>query len=169
MQFSQNIDGFRQNDSQGFWNSYNPINKTHWRNFFIFAIYQNYLKTSLCILIFVLSYLIFKFLSSLLIQTKKLLIHVSNVPLSEKVARHNLSILVHNPVLGSREGRDPNTGAATPTAALEKRKLKEKIYSVKNMEDICQHFDVSSSKLAQEDYTFFINEKLYTAIIGSII
>ena len=145
MQFSQNIDGFRQNDSQGFWNSYNPINKTHWRNFLIFAIYQNYtlalnsfkvlklLKTSLCILIFVLSYLIFKFLSSLLIQTKKLLIHVSNVPLSEKVARHNLSILVHNPVLGSLEGRDPNTGAATPTAALEKRKLKRKnIFSQKH-------------------------------------
>ena len=29
MQFSQNIDGFRQNDSQGFQNSCNFINKTH--------------------------------------------------------------------------------------------------------------------------------------------
>ena len=29
MQFSQNIDGFRQNGSQGFQNSYNTINKTH--------------------------------------------------------------------------------------------------------------------------------------------
>ena len=28
MQFSQNIDGFRQNNSQGF-HSYNSINKTH--------------------------------------------------------------------------------------------------------------------------------------------
>ena len=29
MQFSQKIDGFRQKDSQGFYNSYNSINKTH--------------------------------------------------------------------------------------------------------------------------------------------
>ena len=29
MQFSQNIDGLRRNDSQGFKNSYNSINKTH--------------------------------------------------------------------------------------------------------------------------------------------
>ena len=29
MQFSQKIDGFRHKDSQGFWNSYNSINKTH--------------------------------------------------------------------------------------------------------------------------------------------
>ena len=42
MQFSQNIDGFRQNYSQGFYNSYNSINKNPLDKFFIFTISQNY-------------------------------------------------------------------------------------------------------------------------------
>ena len=40
MQFSQKIYGFRQKESQGFYNPYNSINKTHL--IFIFTIYQNY-------------------------------------------------------------------------------------------------------------------------------
>ena len=42
MQFSQKIDGFRQIDSQGFYNSYNAINKALLEKIFIFTIYQNY-------------------------------------------------------------------------------------------------------------------------------
>ena len=44
MQFSQNIDGFRQNNSQDFRNSRNSIFKQNsLEKFFIFTIYQNYI------------------------------------------------------------------------------------------------------------------------------
>ena len=42
MQFSTKIDGFEQNDSQGFENSYNSYEQYPLENFFIFTIYQNY-------------------------------------------------------------------------------------------------------------------------------
>ena len=42
MQFSTKIDGFEQNDSQGFENSYNSYEQYPLQNFFIFTIYQNY-------------------------------------------------------------------------------------------------------------------------------
>ena len=42
MQFSTKIDGFEQNDSQGFENSYNSYEQYPLDNFFIFTIYQNY-------------------------------------------------------------------------------------------------------------------------------
>ena len=42
MQFSTNIDGFEQKDSQGFENSYNPYEQYPLEKFFIFTIYQNY-------------------------------------------------------------------------------------------------------------------------------
>ena len=42
MQFSTKIDGFKQNDSQGFENSYNSYEQYPLENFFIFTIYQNY-------------------------------------------------------------------------------------------------------------------------------
>ena len=42
MQFSMKIDGFEQNDSQGFENSYNSYEQYPLENFFIFTIYQNY-------------------------------------------------------------------------------------------------------------------------------
>ena len=40
MQFSTKIDGFEQNDSQGFENSYNSYEQYPLENFFIFTIYQ---------------------------------------------------------------------------------------------------------------------------------
>ena len=42
MQFSTKIDGFEQNDSQGFENSYNSYEQYPLEKFFIFTIYQNY-------------------------------------------------------------------------------------------------------------------------------
>ena len=42
MQFSTKIDGFEQNDSQGFENSYNSYEQYPLENFFIFTIYQHY-------------------------------------------------------------------------------------------------------------------------------
>ena len=42
MQFSTKIDGFEQNDSQGFENSYNSYEQYPLEIFFIFTIYQNY-------------------------------------------------------------------------------------------------------------------------------
>ena len=42
MQFSTKIDGFEQNDSQGFENSYNSYEQYPLENFLIFTIYQNY-------------------------------------------------------------------------------------------------------------------------------
>ena len=42
MQFSTNIDGFEQKDSQGFENSYNSYEQYPLEKFFIFTIYQNY-------------------------------------------------------------------------------------------------------------------------------
>ena len=42
MQFSMKIDGFEQNDSQGFENSYNSYGQYPLEKFFIFTIYQNY-------------------------------------------------------------------------------------------------------------------------------
>ena len=42
MQISTKIDGFEQNDSQGFENSYNSYEQYPLENFFIFTIYQNY-------------------------------------------------------------------------------------------------------------------------------
>ena len=42
MQFSQNIDGFKQSDSQGFQNSYKLYKQNPAEKFFIFTIYQNY-------------------------------------------------------------------------------------------------------------------------------
>ena len=42
MQFSTKIDGFEQNASQGFENSYNSYEQYPLENFFIFTIYQNY-------------------------------------------------------------------------------------------------------------------------------
>ena len=42
MQFSTKIDGFEQNDSQGFEKSYNSYEQYPLDNFFIFTIYQNY-------------------------------------------------------------------------------------------------------------------------------
>ena len=61
MQFSQKIYGFRQNDSQGFENSYNSIYKQNpLERFFIFTIYQNYtlaLTPILCSLNICLSFL----------------------------------------------------------------------------------------------------------------
>ena len=50
MQFSTKMDGFEQNDSQGFENSYNSYEQYPLdQNFFIFTIYQNYtLAFNLC-------------------------------------------------------------------------------------------------------------------------
>ena len=42
MQFSTKIDGFKQKDSQGFENSYNPYEQYPLEKLFIFTIYQNY-------------------------------------------------------------------------------------------------------------------------------
>ena len=42
MQFSTNIDGFEQKDSQGFENSYNSYEQYPLEKFLIFTIYQNY-------------------------------------------------------------------------------------------------------------------------------
>ena len=42
MQSSTKIDGFEQNDSQGFENSYNSYEQYPLENFFIFTIYQDY-------------------------------------------------------------------------------------------------------------------------------
>ena len=42
MQYSTKIDGFEQNDSQGFENSYNSYEQYPLENFLIFTIYQNY-------------------------------------------------------------------------------------------------------------------------------
>ena len=42
MQFSTKIDGFEQQDSQGFENSYNSYEQYPLEKFFIFTIYQNY-------------------------------------------------------------------------------------------------------------------------------
>ena len=42
MQFSTEIDGFEQKDSQGFENSYNSYEQYPLEKFFIFTIYQNY-------------------------------------------------------------------------------------------------------------------------------
>ena len=42
MQFSTKIDGFEQEDSQGFENSYNSYEQYPLEKFFIFTIYQNY-------------------------------------------------------------------------------------------------------------------------------
>ena len=42
MQFSAKIDGFEQNDSQGFENSYKSYEQYPLENFFIFTIYPNY-------------------------------------------------------------------------------------------------------------------------------
>ena len=42
MQFSTKIDGFEQNDSQGFEKSYNSYEQYPLEKFFIFTIYQNY-------------------------------------------------------------------------------------------------------------------------------
>ena len=42
LQFSTKIDGFEQNDSQGFENSYNSYEQYPLEKFFIFTIYQNY-------------------------------------------------------------------------------------------------------------------------------
>ena len=42
MQFSTKIDGFEQNDSQGFENSYNSYEQYPLEKFLIFTIYQNY-------------------------------------------------------------------------------------------------------------------------------
>ena len=42
MQFSTNMDGFEQKDSQGFENSYNSYEQYPLEKFFIFTIYQNY-------------------------------------------------------------------------------------------------------------------------------
>ena len=42
MQFSTKIDGFEQNDSHGFENSYNAYEQYPLENFFISTIYQNY-------------------------------------------------------------------------------------------------------------------------------
>ena len=50
MQFSTKIDGFEQNDSQGFENSYNSYEQYPLENFFIFTIYQSYtLALTLCL------------------------------------------------------------------------------------------------------------------------
>ena len=40
--FLRKIDGFEQNDSQGFENSYNSYEQYPLKKFFIFTIYQNY-------------------------------------------------------------------------------------------------------------------------------
>ena len=43
MQFSMKIDGFKQKDSQGFWELiYNSYEQYPLEKFFIFTIYQNY-------------------------------------------------------------------------------------------------------------------------------
>ena len=42
MQFSTKIDGFEQEDSQGFENSYNSYEQYPLEKFLIFTIYQNY-------------------------------------------------------------------------------------------------------------------------------
>ena len=42
MQFSMKIDGFEQEDSQGFENSYNSYEQYPLEKFFILTIYQNY-------------------------------------------------------------------------------------------------------------------------------
>ena len=51
MQFSTNIDGFEQKDSQGFENSYNSYEQYPLEKFFIFTIYQNY---TLALILFLL-------------------------------------------------------------------------------------------------------------------
>ena len=57
MQFSTKIDGFEQNDPQGFENSYNSYEQYPLENFFIFTIYQNY--TLALSRLLVLHYIIF--------------------------------------------------------------------------------------------------------------
>ena len=57
MQFSMKIDGFEQNDSQGFENSYNSNEQYPLENFFIFTIYQNY---TLALMFCFITHLLFK-------------------------------------------------------------------------------------------------------------